>query len=223
MGGLVEQPARRGDRRGRQPRHRARGQRSSRTTTGSTSSRSEIDNLAIRLLATRAADGASICAVIAMALKISNDLERICDYAANVAKRVDRARQGRRRCSRSHAIPRMAQICRRRWSRTCSTPMSSATRRQAIAVWHRDDEVDEMYNSLFRELLDLHARGPAQHHGLRSICCSSPRTSSGSATTPPTSPRRSTTWSTASGSIACPSRRPAPAPRLTPRHAARAP
>ena len=40
---------------------------------------------------------------------------------------------------------------------------------------------------------DLHDGGSAQHHAPARICCSAPRTSSASATTPPTSPRSSTT------------------------------
>ena len=46
----------------------------------------EIDQLVVRLLATRQPMAIDL-RVIAMALKISNDLERMGDYAANVAKR----------------------------------------------------------------------------------------------------------------------------------------
>jgi phosphate transport system protein len=31
---------------------------------------------------------------------------------------------------------------------------------KGVAVWHRDDEVDEMYNSLFRELLTYMLEDP---------------------------------------------------------------
>ena len=47
----------------------------------------EIDTHAIRLLATRQ-PMANDLRLIAMAMKISNDLERIGDYAANIAKRL---------------------------------------------------------------------------------------------------------------------------------------
>src|ERR1700687_2682099 len=46
----------------------------------------EIDNLAIRLLALRQPVARDLREIFA-ALKIASDLERICDYAANVAKR----------------------------------------------------------------------------------------------------------------------------------------
>ncbi len=46
----------------------------------------DIDNLAIRLLALRQPMARDLREIVA-ALKIASDLERICDYAANVAKR----------------------------------------------------------------------------------------------------------------------------------------
>ena len=49
----------------------------------------EIDQHAIRLLATRQPMAVDL-RVITMAMKIANDLERIGDYAANIAKRCKR-------------------------------------------------------------------------------------------------------------------------------------
>src|SRR5215469_18522688 len=46
----------------------------------------ELDNLAIRLFALRQPMARDLREIFA-ALKIASDLERICDYAANVAKR----------------------------------------------------------------------------------------------------------------------------------------
>ena len=46
----------------------------------------DLDNLAVRLLALRQPMARDLREVFA-ALKIGSDLERICDYAANVAKR----------------------------------------------------------------------------------------------------------------------------------------
>ena len=37
---------------------------------------------------------------------------------------------------------------------------------KAVAVWNRDEELDEMYSSLFRELAHLHDGRSAQHHGV---------------------------------------------------------
>jgi phosphate transport system protein len=110
----------------------------------------EIDQFAIRLLATRQ-PMASDLRLIAMAMKISNDLERIGDYATNIAKRCERlAKEPPVRPL--YTIPRMAQI-----SQTMVKDVLDAYVERdidkAIAVWRRDDEVDNMFTSLFRELL----------------------------------------------------------------------
>src|SRR6266851_957127 len=47
----------------------------------------ELDNLAIRLLALRQPMARDLREIFS-ALKMASDLERICDYAANVAKRA---------------------------------------------------------------------------------------------------------------------------------------
>ena len=46
----------------------------------------EFDNFAVRLLALRQPVGSDLRGIFA-AVKIGSDLERICDYAANIAKR----------------------------------------------------------------------------------------------------------------------------------------
>jgi phosphate transport system protein len=109
----------------------------------------EIDTLAIRLLATRQPMAIDL-RLIAMAMKISNDLERIADYAANIAKRIE----GLSRMppvQSQYAIPRMAQIAQAMIKEVLDAYVARDAAR-AVAAWHRDDEVDAMYNSLFREL-----------------------------------------------------------------------
>jgi phosphate transport system protein len=77
----------------------------------------EMDNLAIRLLALRQPMARDLREIV-VALKIASDLERIGDYATNVAKR-------RRfdRCTRCRAWP----PSRCAWSKMSSMPLSSAT------------------------------------------------------------------------------------------------
>ena len=89
---------------------------------------------------------------VVAALKISGVVERIGDYAKNIAKRVPlldgcRARSSRCRCFRKW------RGSRPRWSTTCSTPSSSATPKAAVRVCERDQAVDDFYNSIFRTLL----------------------------------------------------------------------
>jgi phosphate transport system protein len=109
----------------------------------------EIDTLAIRLLATRQPMAIDL-RLIAMAMKISNDLERIADYAVNIAKRIERLARVPPVQSQ-YVIPRMAQITQAMIKEVLDAYVERDVAR-AVAAWHRDDEVDAMYNSLFREL-----------------------------------------------------------------------
>ena len=110
----------------------------------------EIDQLAIRLLATRQPMAVDL-RLIAMAMKISNDLERIGDYATNIAKRCERLAQ-EPPVKPLYTIPRMAQITQAMIKDILDAYVERDTDK-AIAVWRRDDEVDDMFTSLFRELL----------------------------------------------------------------------
>ena len=109
----------------------------------------EIDTLAIRVLATRQPMAVDL-RLIAMAMKISNDLERIGDYAVNIAKRVERLAKVPPVQSQ-YVIPRMGQITQAMIKEVLDAYVERDAAR-AVAAWHRDDEVDAMYNSLFREL-----------------------------------------------------------------------
>ena len=110
----------------------------------------EIDQYAIRLLATRQPMAIDL-RLITMAMKISNDLERIGDYATNIAKRCERlAKEPPVRPL--YTIPRMAQITQAMVKDILDAYVERDADK-AIATWRRDDEVDEMFTSLFRELL----------------------------------------------------------------------
>src|SRR5580765_4886086 len=68
----------------------------------------DLDNLAIRLLALRQPMTRDLREIVA-ALKIASDLERICDYAANVAKRSLALAQSPP-IQPVYALPRMAHL-----------------------------------------------------------------------------------------------------------------
>ena len=55
--------------------------------------------------------------------------------------------------------PRWAGWCARR-SRTCSTPSPTSDVAKAHDVWERDEEIDEVYTGLFRELLTYMMEDP---------------------------------------------------------------
>ncbi len=117
----------------------------------------EIDQLAIRILATRQPVAVDL-RLIVMALKISNDLERIGDYAVNMAKRCYQLVEAPS-VKPLHTIPRMAQIAQA-MVKDVLDAYGERDVTKAVAVWHRDDEVDELYTSLFRELLTYMLEDP---------------------------------------------------------------
>jgi phosphate transport system protein len=108
------------------------------------------DELAIRVLATRQPLAVDL-RVVAMALKITNDLERMGDYATNIAKRILRINV-HEPLKPLITIPLMAEICRSMVKDVLDAYIERDADK-ALTVWRRDPDVDEYYNQLFRELL----------------------------------------------------------------------
>src|SRR3546814_15021719 len=82
------------------------------------------------------------------ALKISGELERIGDYAKNVAKRTMVLNQLAPHES-ARSIPRMAKLVQAIIKDVLDAYANHDPDR-AIAVLHRDEEVDEMYPEIGR-------------------------------------------------------------------------
>jgi phosphate transport system protein len=125
----------------------------------------DLDNLAIRLLALRQPMARDLREIVA-ALKIASDLERICDYAANVAKRSIALAQTPP-IQPVHALPRMAHFALLEIKDVIDAYVARDADR-AFAVWVRDEELDDLYASLFRVLLtymmeDPRNIGPCTH------------------------------------------------------------
>ena len=117
----------------------------------------ELDVAAVNLLALRQPMASDLRAVVA-ALKIGSDLERIGDYAKNVAKRVKVLCQTPP-VQPAYAIPRMAVLVQAIIKDTLDAYIGRDSEK-AIDVWLRDEEVDEMYTGLFRELLTYMMEDP---------------------------------------------------------------
>ncbi|MGC2411224.1 MAG: phosphate signaling complex protein PhoU [Stellaceae bacterium] len=125
----------------------------------------DMDNLAIRLLALRQPMARDLREIV-VALKIGSDLERIGDYAANVAKRSIALAQSPPIQS-MHALPRMASLALRLVKDVIDAYVARDADK-ALAVWVGDEELDEMYASLFRVFLtymmeDPRNIGPCTH------------------------------------------------------------
>ena len=110
----------------------------------------EVDHQVMRLLALRQPMAVDL-RLITASLKISSDLERIGDYAANVAKRASALSQVEPMRPVA-VIPRMSLIVQGMIKDVLDAYMGRDVDK-ALVVWRRDEEVDEIYNSLFRELL----------------------------------------------------------------------
>lgn len=117
----------------------------------------EISAWVVRLLALRQPMGADLREIIA-ALKISADLERIGDYAANVAKRA-RALTEATPVRILQAIPRMGQLVQVIIKDVLDAYVERNAEK-ALEVWRADEQVDALYTSLFRDLLTYMAEDP---------------------------------------------------------------
>ena len=118
----------------------------------------EIDKLAVRTLALRAPMADDLREVIA-ALKIAGVIERIGDYAKNIAKSAGKI-EARRTFEPLTLIPAMADVA----SSMIHDVMTAFAARDpvlAAEVIARDDKVDAFYESLFRNLVSYMMENPA--------------------------------------------------------------
>jgi phosphate transport system protein len=111
----------------------------------------DIERKAIRLIALRQPMANDLRRTVA-AMKISMNLERVGDLAKNIAKRTLVLAEAEPMMPLSRSIERMGRLVAGRLKDVLDAYTSSDLER-AVLVWSRDDEVDEHYNSLFRELL----------------------------------------------------------------------
>ena len=119
---------------------------------------SEVDALAIRTIALRAPMADDLREIIA-ALKIGGVIERIGDYAKNIAKRVGQIEQ-RSSFDPLTLLPAMADIAA---SMVHDVLTAFAARDPVLAreVIERDDKVDAFYDSIFRNLVSHMVENPS--------------------------------------------------------------
>jgi phosphate transport system protein len=118
----------------------------------------EIDRLAIRIIALRAPMAVDLREVIA-ALKIAGVLERIGDYAKNIARSVAKI-EVKKQFEPLTLLPAMADIA---GEMVHDVLTAYAARDAALAaeVVARDDKVDAYYDSIFRNLVSYMVENPA--------------------------------------------------------------
>ncbi|MEM9733201.1 MAG: phosphate signaling complex protein PhoU [Pseudomonadota bacterium] len=119
---------------------------------------SEVDELTLKVLAMRQPMADDLRAVIC-ALKVSSNLERIGDYAKNIAKRTIPLSETSHIDTAETTIKRMSQTVRE-MVRDALNAYVNKDVETADALILRDEEVDHMHNTLFRELLTYMMEDP---------------------------------------------------------------
>ena len=111
----------------------------------------DIERRAIRLIALRQPVADDLRRTVS-ALKISSNLERCGDLAKNIAKRALVIAESDPVTPLTRSIERMGELVSARLKDVLDA-FASRDIDRARAVWQRDQEVDEHYDSIFRELL----------------------------------------------------------------------
>jgi phosphate transport system protein len=117
----------------------------------------EVETFVIRLLALRQPVANDLRQIVA-ALKITGDLERIGDYAANVAKRSIVLAQ----FSLPHSLAGLAHMARMVQGQLKSIidALGDNDADKAVEVWRSDQVIDDIYNAIFRELITYMMEDP---------------------------------------------------------------
>jgi phosphate transport system protein len=109
-----------------------------------------VEQYAVQLLALRQPVADDLRNVVS-ALKVITDLERVGDYASNIAKRslvINRVAQN----FALSGLGQMAALVQQNLKTTIDA-VGEADAQKAISVWRADQMVDDLYNTIFRELI----------------------------------------------------------------------
>jgi len=117
----------------------------------------EVESFVIRMLALRQPMAGDLRQIVA-ALKISSDLERIGDYAANVAKRSIVLSQFSLPFKLS-GLASMARLVQESLKLTIDA-IGDEDSDKAVQVWRSDQAVDDIYTAIFRELVTYMMEDP---------------------------------------------------------------
>ena len=117
----------------------------------------EAEQFVIRMLALRQPMAADLREIVA-AMKITGALERIGDYATNVAKRSMVLSQ----FTLPFSLAGLAGMVRRVQESLKATieAIGESDAERAAQVWNSDEAIDEIYNAIFRELITYMMEDP---------------------------------------------------------------
>ena len=117
----------------------------------------EVEAFAIRMLALRQPVASDLRHIVS-ALKITGDIERIGDYAANVAKRSIVLSQYQLPYSLA-GLAHMATMVQAQL-KSIIDALGDGDTDKAVEVWRSDQVVDDIYNAIFRELITYMMEDP---------------------------------------------------------------
>ena len=118
----------------------------------------EVDEMAVRILALRAPMADDLREIVA-ALKIGGVVERIGDYAKNIAKRIGRI-ENKSKFEPLTLLPAMGEIAAE-MVHDVLTAYAARDPVLAVEVIERDDKVDAFYDSIFRNVVSHMVENPA--------------------------------------------------------------
>lgn len=118
----------------------------------------EIEDQAIIMIARRQPMALDLRQIMA-AVKITSDLERIGDLGKNIAKRVLSIHHEKQPSQLVHGMRSMQSLALAQLKNVLDAYAERNTEK-ALSVWYADEEIDAIYNSLFRELLTYMMEDP---------------------------------------------------------------
>ena len=118
----------------------------------------EVETLAVRIIALRAPMANDLREVVA-ALKIAGVIERIGDYAKNIAKRVPMI-ESEHRIEPISVLPAMGKMAAE-MVHDALDAFAARDQQAAVDVCMRDQALDDFYDSIFRMLVTYMVENPA--------------------------------------------------------------
>ena len=118
----------------------------------------QVQQQTVQLLALRQPMAVDLRVVLS-SIKIAAALERIADYAKNTAKRSIVMTQGTAPASAVAGIDRLGKLVRTALKDVLDA-FADDDVGKAHDVWNRDEEIDQVYTGLFRELLTYMMEDP---------------------------------------------------------------
>ncbi|GGB36058.1 phosphate transport system regulatory protein PhoU [Sphingomonas metalli] len=117
----------------------------------------EVERQAVRIIALRAPLAVDLREVVA-AMKIASVVERIADYAKNIAKRVPLI-ESEHRIEPVSILPAMGRMAAE-MVRSALDAFAARDAAEAARVWDSDAPLDDFYDSIFRTLVTFMVENP---------------------------------------------------------------